>query len=89
MSNPTIEINSIKVITSWSYNLDMNQDCTICRQHLNSASIYAQEKGHNSEIDRGVCGHMFHKECLNEWFKNRIDKSEELTCPICRNNFIS
>ena len=77
MSNSPFEINSINLITSWSHNLNMNQDCTICRQHLNSASIYAQERGHNSEIDRGVCGHMFHKECITPWIKNNKK------CPIC------
>ena len=82
MSNPTIEINSIKLITSWSYNLDKNQDCTICRQHLNSASIYAQEKGKISSIEKGSCGHMFHKECITPWITNNKK------CPICSKPWI-
>ena len=78
MSNPTIEINSIKLITSWSYNLDKNQDCTICRQHLNSNSIYAQEKGETSIIVKGQCGHMFHHQCIDRWLETNKK------CPLCR-----
>jgi E3 ubiquitin-protein ligase RBX1 len=77
MSGPTFEINRIKIITTHSYNLDKNQDCTICRQHLNSSSIYALEKGIKSQVQQGTCGHMFHNECIDPWLKTNKK------CPIC------
>jgi len=58
---------------------DTNDNCSICLENYKK----------NDKCVRLNCSHIFHKKCLNEWFKNRIDKSEELTCPLCRNNFIS
>ncbi len=76
MSN-IIKINDFNLITSWSYNIDKNTECTICRQHLNCDSIYAIDKGITSQISEGKCGHMFHKECIHPWLiSNR-------KCPIC------
>ena len=72
-----IIINKHKLITSWSYNLDKNTDCTICRGSLNSDSIYNIEKGIRSTLSRGLCGHMFHTECIDPWLKNNVK------CPIC------
>ena len=77
MSAPTFEINHIKVITTHSYNLNKNQDCTICRQHLNTPSIYAQAKGCYSTVTTGLCGHMFHEECISPWLNTNKK------CPIC------
>ena len=45
-----IIINNMKLISSWSYNLDKNTDCTICRSSLNSDSIYNIEKGIRSTL---------------------------------------
>ena len=28
-----------------------------------------------------ICGHVFHKKCINRWFKNSYENN---TCPICR-----
>ena len=58
---------------------DINDNCSICLEDYKK----------NDKCVRINCSHIFHKKCLNEWFKNRIDKSEELNCPLCRNNFIS
>jgi hypothetical protein len=78
-----ITINSIKMITSTSYILDKNVDCTICRQSLNNDSIYALEKGWRSTILTGLCGHTFHAECITPWLKT------SLNCPICSQKFHS
>jgi RING-box protein 1 len=75
-------INKMNLITSWSYILDKNVDCTICRQHLNSDSIYAVEKNKRSTIKTGICGHMFHEECITPWL------STNNKCPICLHKFI-
>jgi len=65
------------VLASWSYNLELNNDCTICRCSLNSNSLYNQEKGIDSIIKKGLCGHVFHYECIKPW----VDKNKY--CPIC------
>ena len=72
------EINNVKLVTSWSFNLSKNTECTICRQHLNTFSIYAKDnKVEEIELFTGACGHSFHKECIIPWL-NTQDK-----CPIC------
>lgn len=72
------EINSIKLVTSENFVLPNNTDCTICRQSLNSFSIYAKDNDIR-EITHitGSCGHTFHKECILPWLKNSNK------CPIC------
>jgi hypothetical protein len=70
-------INNIRILSSWNYNLSTNVDCTICRCNLNVNSLYNQEKGLDSEVIQGTCGHAFHSECIIPW----IVKNKH--CPIC------
>jgi len=74
-------INDIKLIGSWSYILNSNTDCTICRCSLNTNSIYNQEKDIDSYISTGICGHMFHQECIDPW----VNKNKR--CPLCSNTW--
>ena len=74
-------INKILLITSWSYVMNKNTECTICRQKLNNNSIYASEKSTYSQISTGLCGHMFHQECINNWLEISVK------CPICSNKY--
>lgn len=79
MTDSIIKINNVNIITSWSYIMDKNTECTICRQSLNNPSLYALETGTGIEsiINKGVCGHMFHEECIKPWLKTNNK------CPIC------
>ena len=70
-------IKDIKIVSSWGYNLSSNTDCTICRCSLNTNSIYYQDKGIESTIVVGACGHTFHNECISPW----VSKNKH--CPIC------
>jgi hypothetical protein len=72
-----IKINNIRLLNSWCYNLKNNTDCTICRCNLNCNSFYAQEKGTESNVVFGICGHTFHYECIDPWIKSNPH------CPIC------
>jgi RING-box protein 1 len=75
-------IKDIRLITTWYYNLLSNTDCTICRCSLNSNSLYNQDKGIDSQIIQGLCGHTFHEECILPWLiKNKH-------CPICSSLWI-
>ncbi len=77
MSQTFIKINNSQIFTSWSYKIDKNADCTICRQSLNSDSLYSIEKGVKSTLLKGKCGHMYHTECITPWLK------DNKKCPIC------
>ena len=74
---PKFKVNNIKLVSCWGFNLSSNVDCTICRCSLNSQSIYNQEKGLDSKIIIGLCGHAFHIDCLNPWLVMNNN------CPIC------
>ena len=78
---PFIKINDIKIITSSSYITKHNTDCIICRQSINNDSIYSKKDGIRSVIISGICGHMFHDECIKLWL------STNNKCPICLNIF--
>ena len=54
--------------TNEIYNLD--QECTICLDNFIS----------DQSIIKLDCNHIYHNECIQEWFK------KELTCPNCRTN---
>ena len=77
MSKPRFVINSMDCVTSWSYLLPCNKECTICRESLNKDSLQYQEKGLDSYIITGVCGHSFHNDCIEPWIKKNNK------CPIC------
>lgn len=76
------KINNAKLISTWSYNLPTNIDCTICRSSLNSDSIFAQKLGIDSTIKVGVCEHTFHTDCINPWLIHNKH------CPLCSKNWI-
>jgi len=70
-------VKEIKIISSWGFNLQFNTDCTICRCSLNTNSLYHQDKGIDSYVVDGTCGHSFHYECIKPW----AEKNKH--CPIC------
>lgn len=76
-----IRVNKIQLITSWSHIMDTNSECTICRRSLNSDSVYAIDKGIRSVHNKGICGHIFHNECIKPWLIHNTK------CPICSLNF--
>lgn len=73
-------INKIQLISSISHRSN-NTDCTICREDINNDSIYAQSEGKRSNVKTGLCGHVFHDECITPWLKCNNK------CPICIQKF--
>ena len=71
------QINDLRLLSFWTYDLNHNPDCTVCRYNLNANSIYAQDKGVDSFVVSGMCGHSFHYECIDPWIKISP------ICPIC------
>ena len=50
--------------------MDIFEECTICLENINI------EYGN---IKKLKCKHIYHINCINEWFKNKKN-----TCPNCR-----
>ena len=71
-------IKNVNILGTYSYNLPNNTDCTICRCSLNEQSLHNQEKGIDSKVVIGICGHSFHIECITPWISAR-----NKNCPIC------
>jgi len=76
MSNK-FTVNKMRFISWWEYNLPANKECSICRESLNTNSLYHQDKGCDSYVVKGICAHGFHYECIKSW--NEINKQ----CPLC------
>ncbi len=51
---------------------DINEDCSICLNTMNN----------ELEILITKCDHKFHKECLENCFKNK--NNNKILCPLCR-----
>ena len=51
---------------------DEVEDCSICMEEFKI----------NEGIRNLPCNHMFHKKCVDKWFK-----TSTFTCPICRKSF--
>lgn len=47
--------------------------CEICKEEFTSSS----------DIESLLCGHIFHEECLNNWFQTKGSHN----CPNCRKTF--
>lgn len=71
------KVKECRILSSWGFNLPTNSECTICRCNLNESSLYNQDKGIDSVVITGTCGHSFHQECIKPW----IQKNKH--CPIC------
>ena len=81
------KINKITLLSTWCYNLQNNTDCTICRNNLNYNSIYAEDKGIDSCVVSGMCGHSFHNECIVSWLKPNNNFLNN-HCPICSTKWV-
>ena len=70
-------VNKMRILSWWEYDLPSNTECSICRESVNTNSLYHQEKGLDSYVVKGTCSHSFHYECINPW----VDKNK--TCALC------
>lgn len=75
-------VNNVNILSWWVHNLPTNTDCSICRENLNTNSLYNQDKGLDSYIVEGICSHSFHYECIQPW----IEKNKH--CPLCMKEWI-
>ena len=54
-------------------------------------SICLNDIDHECDSSKTSCNHHFHKNCLEGWFNNlrNISDDESLTCPMCRHPFFT
>jgi hypothetical protein len=69
---PIINPNDIVITTNVLFNqsdkLNFNHNtCSICLCNYNNDDI----------LTKLICNHTFHKNCIDEWFKNKV------ICPLC------
>lgn len=64
------KLDNLFVVENGAFELDSM--CSICLDNSNKKNIKLK------------CNHSFHKDCINKWIVNCIDKSTSPVCPICR-----
>ena len=79
---PRFKVNYIHILTQHEHKLETNKDCSICRQNLNTNSLYNQEKGIDSYVVQGTCSHSFHNECIKPWI------AVNNHCPLCSKKWV-
>lgn len=69
--NDNISLNDINLILPTQKNDKDEEDCSICIEKINI----------NDDIRKLNCGHIFHKNCIDQWLVISP------ICPICRYYF--
>ncbi|KAK9803229.1 hypothetical protein WJX73_007388 [Symbiochloris irregularis] len=81
-SGKRFEIKKWSAVAMWSWAI-CTDTCAICRNNLYEPSIEYQanptgDTDHPGlSIAWGVCGHVFHLDCIQRWLKTRS------ACPLC------
>lgn len=57
------------------------EDCSICMELIT--------KKQKSDWCKMSCGQNFHSKCIKRWLSIQKTQSSDLTCPMCRSNWMS
>ena len=58
-------------------------DCPICFEAFGTKNIKTLETSIKDKKE--VCGHSFHKDCIDTWINSTKQQEGGPTCPVCRN----
>lgn len=82
--NSRITLKSAKITCLWTFNVKMDT-CAVCRNKLDEPSIEYQANPSIGDsglsISYGMCGHVFHTDCIMRWLKTRQ------VCPLCNKDW--
>lgn len=70
LKNKCSEYSKLKEFEQTFIQNNFEEQCSICLE------VYQA----NDKILKLYCNHFFHKECLQQWFRNK----KENNCPLCR-----
>jgi hypothetical protein len=65
-------------------------ECPICLDPLGTENVKtlnkvaAKQKNNGVETDIQVCGHSFHKKCIDNWINSTREQTGGPRCPVCR-----
>ncbi len=79
--NTIIEITPLQDMENFPIKDNDKMDTISILSYTDLCSICYSKMENNSKTFS--CSHTYHKNCINEWFKNNT------TCPICRKNIIN
>jgi hypothetical protein len=77
-----IQLKQLNIITNWNFK---QHECTLCRRPLAAPPLQEFNNKQNNKIvisvkaSLGACGHMFHKQCIDD----AINNGGVVSCSIC------
>ena len=60
-------------------------ECSICLTEINIENY----KNKKTDLVFLNCSHVYHKDCLNMWVKQKVQSFNHPDCPLCRDKIIS
>ena len=64
-------------------------DCAICQdQPLDNTTMIVEGPNVVAAGAPVVCGHKFHRDCINTWVNTELGHHRQPTCPTCRANIV-
>ena len=71
---------------TWEWEIEEDKNhCSICSTCFESPCKDCKISGYECPPVEGECSHLFHKHCLDEWFRSIKDDTK--TCALCRSEF--
>lgn len=79
---------SWKAITPWKWEIGGvgdDETCGICYSPFNGCCTQCKHPGLACPIVSGICKHVFHKHCIENWISKDVSKGQ---CPMDRRPWV-